>query len=431
MNNVNNSKGEPLLPYEWPGSYFIDDQEIEAVTKVLKSRSLFRFYGHDLQHFADRIEAAYCERLGRKYALGTNSGTAALSLCMSALGIGPGDEVLLPGYFWVSCVSAVVRAGAIPKLVDINDTFVMDPMDLERKIGPRTKAVLLVHMSGATGELDRLVQVANAHKVPIIEDVAQANGASFNGLPLGSFGDLAIFSFQFNKGITAGEGGLVVTDNKRYYDSLVAAHDLGYPRNERGRLVTDDPELQMWGQGSRLSELAAAVLTVQERKLDTIVSTMRALNHKLYQGLDGVAGLQPRRVTDPQGDNGSFVILIWPDEETCQRMTMATREAGVRTGPEGVNNVTMEDWGLHLYYHNASLVNRRGVNAAGYPWTDPHNDFAADYRYHKGVLPVCDDLFARSSILAVPPNMTGEIVDKVITVFQECAAELSVPVPSH
>jgi dTDP-4-amino-4,6-dideoxygalactose transaminase len=183
---------EPLLPYEWPGSYFLGEEEIEAVTNVVLSRSLFRFYGHDLQHYADQVEDFYQKRLARKHALVVNSGTSALSIAIAAADVGPGDEVLIPGYLWVACISSVVRAGAIPRLVDIDDTFTMDPDDLELKINSRTKAVLLVHMSGTCGDVERIAKICKTRKVTLIEDVAQANGASFRGKPLGSFGDIAI-----------------------------------------------------------------------------------------------------------------------------------------------------------------------------------------------------------------------------------------------
>src|SRR5260370_28349288 len=145
---IETTTDEALLPYEWPGSYFIGEEEIENVTKVLLARSPYRYYGHDLEHFADKVEDFYKKRLGRKFAVLVNSGTAALSVAIAAADVGPGDEVLLPGYFWVACVSAVVRAGAIPRLVEINDTFTMDPDDLERKIRPGPKAVLVAHMGG-------------------------------------------------------------------------------------------------------------------------------------------------------------------------------------------------------------------------------------------------------------------------------------------
>ncbi len=415
---------QALLPYEWPGSYFLGEEEIEAVTRVLLARSPFRFYGHDLQHCVDQFEQAYCRRLGRKYALGVNSGTAALSIALGAMDVGPGDEVLLPGYLWVSCISAVVRTGAIPRLVDIDDTFFMDPDDLERKITPHSKVVLVVNMSGTTGHIDRIVEIARRHNLLVLEDNAQANGASFRGRPLGSFGDIAIFSFQLNKNMTSGEGGIVVCDDRRLYDRAFALHDLGYARNEKGRLTTEDPDCQLWGQGSRMSELTAAVLLAQERKLDTITAAMRRANHHLYAGLAGIAGVRPRRVLDPEGDSGPFALLIWPDADTCEKMVAATRAAGVVTGPDGGNNIMMTDWGLHLYYNNASLVNRRGTNSAGRPWTDPANAFAADYTYGKGTLRQADDLFSRSSLLSVPPVLSAETCDRVVAIFRQAAADL-------
>ena len=122
-----------LLPYEWPGSYYYGDEEIEAALQVLRARSPFRFYGLDLQKCVERLEAAYCKRLNRKYAIAVNSGTAALSLALAALNVGPGDEALVPGYMWISCIAAIVRSGAIPRLVDVDETFCMDPADLEKK----------------------------------------------------------------------------------------------------------------------------------------------------------------------------------------------------------------------------------------------------------------------------------------------------------
>jgi dTDP-4-amino-4,6-dideoxygalactose transaminase len=412
---------DTLLPYEWPGSYYLGQEEIDAVTKAIEARSLFRFYGHDLQHFADRLEEAYRVRLGRAHALAVSSGTAALSIAMGMLDVGPGDEVLLPGYFWVSCASAVVRAGAIPRLVDIDDTFSMDPADLERKIGGRSKAILMVHMSGATGELDAILEIARRHGVPVIEDVAQANGGSYRGRPLGSFGEVAIFSFQFNKAITAGEGGLIACDDTGLYRRAVALHDLGYPRDDAGRLDAGDPDAQLWGFGSRMGELGAGVLLAQERKLEALVQRMRSLKHRIEDGLAGVEGLRPRRSTDPEGGNGSFVILIWPDGLACRTIVHATREAGVRTGEHGLNNLTFDEWGLHLYYNNESLVNRRGLNSRGYPWRDPANAFAADYAYARGALPQADDLFSRSSLLAIPPCLTEDAADRVVEAYRAAA----------
>lgn len=410
-----------LIPYEWPGTYFLGKEELDAATDVLRARSPFRYYGPHLREYADRLEEAYRLRLGRKHALAVSSGTAALSAAMGALGLGPGDEVLVSGYMWVSCLAAIVRCGAIPRLVDVNDTFGMDPADLRRKIGPHSRAVLLVHMSGAPGAVDEIAELCRSYKLPLIEDCAQANGAEFRGAPVGSFGDLAIFSFQLNKNITAGEGGLLVCDDELLYRRAWACHDLGYPRTE-GRLDTSDLECCLWGQGSRCPELLAAVLLAQLQKLDTITAAMRQRKYELRNRLAGIPDLKFRSILDPDGDCGSFLILTWKDRQTCLEVVRRTRAAGIRTGPKGVNNVPMTGWGLHMYYNNVSLVEKRSLSASGRPWTDPLNAFAADYEYRKGSLPVLDDLSSRSSVLCIPPVLSRDMIARIAKEFTLAAS---------
>jgi dTDP-4-amino-4,6-dideoxygalactose transaminase len=414
-----------FLPFEWPGSFFIGEEEIANVTKTLTTKSPYRNYGHDVQHFCDKVEHFYKERLSRKYAQLVSSGTTALSTALMAADVGPGDEVCVPGYLWVACLSAIVRLGGIPRLVDIHTTFAMDPTDLERKINERTKVVLLVHMSGCSGDVARVVDICKARRVLLIEDVAQANGASFHGKPLGSFGDMAIFSFQYNKNITSGEGGLVVTDSVDLYNRASAFHDTGYVRNAQGRVLPESSPVQGWGQCVHMSDLTAGLLLAQCHRLDHICSLMRDRNHQLYAGLAEIPGCKVRTVLDPSGDAGNFVIATFPSAAFCRAIVESTRSKGVRPEPGGLSNINMHDgWGLHLYYHNVSLVNKHGVNSAGRPWSDPLNAFAKDISYGHGTLPVCDDLFARSVLIAVPPVLTQDQVQKIISIYRTAAAEL-------
>jgi dTDP-4-amino-4,6-dideoxygalactose transaminase len=409
------------LPWELPGAHFIGDDEADLVSRVIKARSPFRYYGPDLQHMVDRLEQAFCDRFGRRHAIGLGSATAGLHVALAALGIGPGDEVLLPGYLWCSCIGAIVRLGAIPRLVDIDQTFCMDPQDLKAKITPHSKAVLIVHMSGAPGNVEQLVQIARAAGLAIVEDCAQSIGAGIHGRLTGTFGDIAVFSFQLNKNMTSGEGGMIVCDDEHLYKRAFAIHDLGYARNDAGRLDPADERYHLWGVGSRMSELAGAMALAQFNKLDRITGAMRNAKWAIRKQLETIAGLSFRKILDPAGDSGPFLITTYRSAEICRRFTAALAAEGIR-GPEGsMACVPMQQWGLHWYFNNTSLVNRRSFSADGWPWTHPANRFASGYTYAKGTLPVCDDLADRSALLAIASCLRQQDIDDIVAAFEKVA----------
>ncbi|RAI00663.1 DegT/DnrJ/EryC1/StrS aminotransferase [Acuticoccus sediminis] len=410
------------LPWELPGAHFIGAEERALVDAVVDAKSPFRFYGPDLQGMVATLEREWCEAFGHRHALGVSSGSAALSIAMSALQIGPGDEVLIPGYLWVSCASAVVTAGAIPRLVDIDETFCMDPDDLARKIGPHSRAVLIVHMSGAPGRVDRLVEVARAHGLAVIEDCAQASGGRFRGTSVGRSGDIGIFSFQLNKNMTSGEGGVVVTDDDALARRMVALHDLGYPRTAAGRLDVSDPECQLWGKGARMSELAGAMALGQFRKLPQITGAMRSAKWAIRKRLEGLPGVTFRTIVDPEGDSGPFLIATFRSAEAAEFTVNALRAEGIK-GPEGsLACLTMREFGLHWYYNIPSLVQKRSNSRDGFPWTHPANAFASDYAYGRGTLPVADDLSDRAMILSIASNLSAADVDDIVTAFAKVLA---------
>ena len=414
-----------LIPYEWPGSYFYGDEEKVEVNKVIDAKSPYRFFGHDLQHKCNEVEEFFMDRLSRQHAILVNSGSAALSIAMATADIGPGDEVCIPGYMWVACISAVVRTGAIPRLVDIDDTYTMSPKDLSNKINERTKAVLLVHMSGTCGRIEDVLHICKENNVLVIEDCAQCNGATYKGKPLGSFGDLAIFSFQYNKNITAGEGGLVVCNDDFFGKKMFAHHEQGYAKDSEG-VIDWKGEIRTWGFCGHMSEISAAVISAQMRKLDLVTSEMRSRNHKLYKGLDLISGISTRKVIDPQGDSGPFVLFNFKSEEICRAMVNKTRELGVKPGHMGTSNICMDDWGLHIYYHNTSLIEKRPINSKGRPWSDPLNEFATDIDYNKGALPVVDDLVPRSVLFTVAPVLSDDAISKILDIYNDCSVELGI-----
>lgn len=419
--------GKPIrtkpVPWEWPGVHYIDKAEMKLVGSVVKARSPFRFYGPDVQHMCDKLEQKFSRHLGVQHALAVASGTSALFTALGAFGAGPGDEVLLPGYLWASCLNAVVMLGAIPRMVDIDDTFTICPDDLKNKISPRSKVLVLVHMSGAPGHLDVIMDIARENKLKVLEDCAQANGARFKDRFVGTFGDIGIFSLQINKNITSGEGGLVVTNDDYLYKRCFAVHDLGFARTEKGRLLDtcEDERFQIWGIGARMNELTGAFALAQLEKLDKITAAMRKSKWIIRKNLENIPGLKFRRIIDPEGDSGAFLITIYENRGVCERFTNALRAEGIRGKGCSAPIFTMEEWGLHWYFRNKSLVNRRSISPNGWPWTAPENAFAKKYSYERNALPGCDDLAGRAALLMIPAKMTGQDIKDFTAAFRKVA----------
>jgi len=414
--------GKPVrtkpLPLEFPGVHHMNNLEVQAGVRLLKARSPFRFYGVNPQGEVDKLEKEFARVVGVKHALAVSSGTGALHVALSALGVGPGQEVIVPAYMWVSVLAGIVNLGAIPVLADIDDTFCLNPADVEKKITDKTRGIVLVHMSGAPGDAPAIAKIAKAHGIFLLEDCAQCNGGSIKGKKVGTFGDMGIFSFQMNKNMTAGEGGGVVTDDLRLYRRAFASHDLGYARDENGRLIFNDPDLTMWGRGYRLDELRAAILRVQLKKLSGIVKRMHASKYRIRKALAKFPQVQLRRIQDEKGDTGCFLLTTYSDSETAKRVNLALRAEGIVTHPQGVSDVVMTDWGLHLYFNNVSLVNQSSNDGRGFPWKLAENAGLAR-NYTKGACPVADDLFGRTVLIAIPSILTTKDEDDIIHAFHK------------
>jgi len=413
---------EPL-PLEFPGVHHMDDEEIAAAVRVLKSRSPFRYYGVSLQAEAEAFESEFAAFVGAKHALAVSSGTGALRVALGALGVGPGQEVIVPAYLWVSVVAAVVGLGAVPVLADIDDTFCLDPTKLEQYITSKTTGIILVHMSGSPGDAPAVLEVARRKGLFLLEDCAQCAGGSVGGRKVGTFGDMGIYSFQMNKNMTSGEGGCVVTSDSRLYRRAVACHDLGYARDEKGRLIFDQSDLLLWGMGYRMDELRAAVLRVQMKKLPRIIGAMRHSKYRIRAALAKLDGVQLRRIVDQDGDTSCFLITTYKDRATTLEVHRRLLAEGIRTYPQGLSNVLMTDWGLHLYYNIASLLQRTSIDPGGFPWTVPANA-DSNQSYAKGTCPVADGLFERSIVIPIPSCLTAHDEEDIIQAFEKA---MSVP----
>jgi 8-amino-3,8-dideoxy-alpha-D-manno-octulosonate transaminase len=405
------------LPAEYPSVYGMDEQEVQELVRVARSRSPYRYYGVDPQREVASFEAEFAEFLGVKHVLAVNSGTAALHIALAALMVGPGQEVIVPAYMWVSVVAAVVNLGAIPVLVDIDDTFCLDPEDLRRKITPRTAAVIAVHMNGAMADIVAIREVTRQHKVFLIEDCAQCVGGSIDGQRVGTFGDLAIFSFQINKNMSCGEGGAVATNDERLYRRAIACHDSGYARDDKNAVVWSDTASYSWGRGYRMDELRASVLRVQLRKVDQTISHMARSKYRIREFLATRPQVSLRRIVDPKGDTGCFLITTYKTEKDARAVNKMLRDLGIVGPCAGTSNVILEDYGLHVYFNIPALVMKVGTDAKGSPWTLEENR-ESNYSYIKGTCPKADDLFERSQILAIPSCLTAEDEDGIIEAFR-------------
>ena len=410
--------GGPLrqepLPLEFPGMHYLDEEEVQAVTRVLRSRSLFRYYGLNLQKEVEQFEEEFALFVGAKHALAVTSGTGALHSAMSALGLEPGREVIIPAYLWVSVAASVVNHGGIPILGEIDRNFCLDPDDLERKISKSTVGIVLVHMSGAPGDAKRVQQIARKHRLWLVEDCAQCAGGTIDEQSVGTFGDIGVFSFQMNKNMSSGEGGCLVTNDTRLYRRAMAAHDVGFARNQDGRLILDDPDLRVWGKGYRMDELRAAVLRIQLRKLPKILSHMRTSKYRIRRGLEPYQQIDLRQVIDSRGDTGAFLITSYRNKRTAQWVNQALRGEGIVPGPMGQSNIIMSDWGLHVYYNMAVLFERPGDGSSP---LSPKGSRVPEFQ--KGTCPVADDLFERSIIMAIPSCLTEKDEEEILRAFDK------------
>jgi 8-amino-3,8-dideoxy-alpha-D-manno-octulosonate transaminase len=313
------------------GTQFYDEKERQGLTEVLDARQPFRWYGPGTRPpgKAAALEQELAARMQARFALAVTSGTAALATALAALEVGPGDEVILPAWTWHSCYSAIVLAGALPVFAEIDESFNLDPNDLEKKITPQTKAIMTVHTLGNPCDMDRILEIARQRRVRVLEDCAQSVGAQYKGRPVGSLGDIGIYSMQINKTITSGEGGALVTNNPLLFERAARFHDLGLlrPLHEQraGKARLDSfAALQF-----RMSEFTAAVLLAQLRKLDQIVSAVRANARRVYAGLRDLPGLHLRHRPDPEGELGVGIYLGFRGQSERDRFMAAMKGENV------------------------------------------------------------------------------------------------------
>ncbi|MCD6064450.1 MAG: DegT/DnrJ/EryC1/StrS family aminotransferase [Flavipsychrobacter sp.] len=312
-----------------PGFELFGAEERKEVNDVLETGILMR-YGFDAQRKgmwkAKELEQEITKTFGCEHAQVVSSGTAALTLAMAALGIGAGDEIIMPTFTFVASFEAVISVGAIPVLVDIDETLTVNPKAVEAAITPRTKAVMPVHMCGSMAQLDELKAICDNHNLILLEDACQAIGATYKGKSVGTIGHAGTFSFDFVKIMTCAEGGAVLTNNHEVYQKADQFSDHGHDHLGKDRGADLHPYL---GYNFRISELHAAVGVAQIRKLSSFLEIQKKNHGIIYNALKDVPGISFRVIPDPSGDTGSFLSFFLPKEDMARTAAAELAAAGV------------------------------------------------------------------------------------------------------
>lgn len=333
--------------------YDFGQEEMQAAARVLASRRLFRYLPGE--HEADRFESELGARFGRRHAVLVSSGTAALICSLAALGIGPDDEVLVPAYGFIADPLAVLAVGAVPVICEIDETLTLDPADVKARIGPRTRAILPIHMNGFPCDMDALGEIAYTHSLHVVEDACQAIGGTYRGRMIGAIGDVAAFSFNQHKILTAGEGGAVLTDRRDLYERAFISHD-----GSCGSSPFRFQEPLFAGLAFRASEITAAILRAQLVKLDRILEGLRSWRDRAVEILG--SGTRLRRVPchDPEGECGTHVAYAFDSVEAAEEFQRIAEGAGL--------DVTRGNTYWHSYQEWTLVHERRGAHD---PRADP------------------------------------------------------------
>jgi dTDP-4-amino-4,6-dideoxygalactose transaminase len=359
-----------------PGAFLIGDEERSEVAEVMESGYLSRYGSKDDQRFKRKVvtlEREFARKIGVKHAVAVNGGTGAIMAALVAVGVGPGVEVLVPGYTFVASISAILAVGGIPVLCEIDESLTVDPEDLEKRIGSRTRVIMPVHMLGNPSDMDRIMVIAQKHGLIVCEDCCQGLGARYKGKYLGSIGQIGAFSLNINKTITSGDGGIVTTDDQSYYERAFGYHDQGH---KPLRLGVEIGERSLIGINLRMNELTGAFALGQLKKLDTILHVLQEKKTRFKSAVTAarLPGMSFRRLNDPQ-ECATLMTVLFDNAAVAQAVAEAL----------GVQTVAGSGW--HVYNHMEQILavtDERGAR-----------------RYRKHMLPRTDSILERAINLSV------------------------------
>ena len=380
--------------------YRIGKEEIAEITKVINSRQLFRNGDPNNGHLQEcvQFEQEWAAKIGTEHALLlSGGGTAGLICSLVGLGIGPGDEVIVPGYTFMATAVAPLAVGAIPVIAEVNETLTIDPMDVERKITPNTRAIIPVHMMGIPCDMDSLCRIAKKHNIKILEDCCQADGGSYKGKRLGSWGDAGAYSFNDFKIIGCGDGGALVTSDDEVYERALIYHDSGITF----RPVAKGLSIPLFaGLQFRASEIMGALMRMQLNRLDGILTDLRHIRRIFIKELGGCPGIRLAPSNDTEGNCGVAVAFLFDSEKDARTFASAPDVCGWLP----------IDSGRHVYCNWEPIMEKRaGAHDFINPYNLPQNQ-NLQMEYSKDMCPKTLDLLSRSVFIGLEPDWTDDII---------------------
>ena len=387
--------------------YRIGQEEIEAVARAILSRDFFKINGSGKEVL--NFENEWKETVGKDYALLMTSGFGALVSGLIGMGIGPGDEVIVPGYTYIASALAVTAVGAIPVIAEIDETMTLDAADAEKKITPHTKAIIPVHIQGFPSDMDALKALAEKYGVKILEDACQADGGMYHGEYLGAIGDAGAYSFNYFKIITAGEGGALVTSDRTIYERALIYHDASAVAFF-GDQLDGISEPLFGGTEFRVSDITGAILREQLKRMPSLLGDLRRNRAALAAKVRDKVTVAPSH--DEEGDCGTTLSLRF---ETAEE----TRKFAAYCGENGIGITVPIDTGKHIYSNWTQIMEKRG---ALHPAMDPFKMEANQGLQMDYTPDMCEkslDLLSRTAYIGINPDWSdadianiGEILKK-------------------
>lgn len=378
----------------------IGQEEIDAVARAINSKDFFKCNGSGQEVY--NFENEWKEYTGAEHCILMSSGFGALTSALIGLGIGPGNEVIVPAYTYIATALAVTAVGAIPVIVEADETLTIDVKDVEKKITKATKAVMPVHIQGFACDMDGLCDLAKKYGIAIVEDACQADGGTYKGKPLGTFGDAGAYSFNYYKTITSGEGGAIITNSKKIFERALIYHDASAVAFF-GNQLDDSSEPVFGGTEFRVSDITGAIMREQLKKLPSIIEDLDKNRNRLKTLLNDGATVIPSH--DEKGCPTTLALRF----DTAEK----TNAFAEKCSENGLAIVIPINTGKHIYTNWSQIMEKRGaLHPAMDPFKMKENE-GLQMDYTMDMCPKTLDYLARTAYIAIDPDWSEEDVANV------------------